>query len=176
MNQNIILVNHKDEAIGETTIINSHLGEAKLHRAYTVILRNNKGEILLTKRSLKKPLWPTYWDGSFSSHPRVGETLEQSCERRAKEESGIEVKDFKDLFNYSYHIKWNTVFSEREINHILIAEYNNDFINPNPEEVDEYQWMSWDEAIKFSSNKKNLIAPWWEIAIEQSMAKRIKMI
>ncbi|PIP53245.1 hypothetical protein COX08_02000, partial [Candidatus Beckwithbacteria bacterium CG23_combo_of_CG06-09_8_20_14_all_34_8] len=59
---------------------------------------------------------------------------------------------------------------------ILIAEYNNDFINPNPEEVDEYQWMSWDEAIKFSSNKKNLIAPWWEIAIEQSMAKRIKMI
>ncbi|PIP52739.1 isopentenyl-diphosphate delta-isomerase, partial [Candidatus Beckwithbacteria bacterium CG23_combo_of_CG06-09_8_20_14_all_34_8] len=111
MNQNIILVNHKDEAIGETTIINSHLGEAKLHRAYTVILRNNKGEILLTKRSLKKPLWPTYWDGSFSSHPRVGETLEQSCERRAKEELGIEVKDFKDLFNYSYHIKWNTVFS-----------------------------------------------------------------
>lgn len=168
MNKNIILINSQDEAVGETSVLDAHLGEARLHRAYTAILQNTKGEILLARRSLQKPLWPTYWDGSFSSHPRVDESLEQSCERRVKEELGIEVKGFKDLFAYTYHIRWNVVFSEWEINHILIAEYNKAFVNPDPEEVSEYKWMSWGEAREFSVDKKNLVAPWWIIAIKNN--------
>lgn len=164
---NIILVNQNDEAIGETSVLDAHLGEAKLHRAYTAILKNKKGEILLTRRSLEKPLWPTYWDGSFSSHPRIGESLEQSCGRRAKEELGIDVKGFRELFSYEYHIRWNTVFSEWEINHILIAEYNSDFIKPDPDEVSEYKWLKWEQAVKFCLDKNNLISPWWVMAIEQ---------
>jgi len=167
MNNNIILINQNDEAIGETSVLDAHLGEAKLHRAYTAVLKNNKGEILLTRRSLKKPLWPTYWDGSFSSHPRIGETLENSCMRRAKEELGIKTSAYKDLLSYSYHVRWNALFSEWEINHILTAEYNGT-IKPDSDEVSEYRWMSWEEAVKFSLDSKNLIAPWWEMAVKNS--------
>ncbi len=166
MNTNLILVNQNDEQIGEADILNAHLYEGKLHRAFTAILRNNKGEMLLAKRALNKPMWGTYWDGSFSSHPRVGETLEDACIRRAREELGIETSGYKHLFSYSYHFQWSKIFCEREVNHILIAEYNTDLIQPNPDEVSDFRWVSWQEALEFSLHKNNLIAPWWVLALK----------
>jgi len=168
MNKNLILINQGDSQIGETDIVDAHLYDGKLHRAFTAILQNKKGEILLAKRSLKKPLWPTYWDGSFSSHPRVGETLEAACERRVFEELGVKAYNFKNLFSYTYHIKWNVVFSEWEINHILIADYDSVDLEPDPDEVSEYQWMAWEEAIKFSMDKYNQVAPWWVLAVKSN--------
>lgn len=121
---NIILVDKKDNPIGEIEKLSAHLGDGKLHRAISVILQNNKGEVLLTQRALKKPLWPTFWANTYCSHPNVGESLEQVCIRRAKEELGIEVKDFQELFTIKYQARWNEFFSENEIDHVFLAKYN----------------------------------------------------
>ena len=142
--ETLILVDAHDNQVGLGRKIDVHLGDGQRHRAFTAILINDKKQILMVQRSLKKPLWPTFWDGSFSSHPNVGEILEQACERRAKQELGIKAKNFKKLIKYNYHKKWSEVFSEWECNHILQAKFNGDII-PNLEEVMDYKWLSWKE-------------------------------
>jgi isopentenyl-diphosphate Delta-isomerase len=164
----LILVNKQDQKIGTETKIDCHLGNGKLHRAFTCVVENNKGEVILTRRSLGKPLWPTFWDLSFSSHPWDGESLEEAVIRRAKEELGISVNSPVRLFKYYYQIKWNEVFSEHEINHFLKLQYNNDFII-NKNEISEYKWLKKNELKKFVKENKKEIAEWVMIAINKKL-------
>jgi len=162
----LILVNQKDQKIGEAGKIEAHLGKGKRHRAFTAILKNDQGEILMTKRSLKKPLWPTFWDFSFSSHPWVDEELEVACQRRAKQELGIKVKGFKELLFYQYHKRWSELFSEWEINHVLLAGYSGK-LKPNPEEISEWKWLEWDQVLAWVKKEPRIMAPWVVIAIKK---------
>lgn len=186
MNKNIILVDKNNKQIAEDSVISCHLEDAKRHRAITAFLKNSKGQYLMTKRSLKKPLWPTYWDAAFSTHPRVGETVEDCCTRRITEELGISIianpvgaihelplqpmsNPFSDTFSYEYHIRWNIVFSEWEINHILVAQVpdNIDLSNINPEEASDYKWMTWSEITEWVKEEKDNISPWLVVAVEK---------
>ena len=132
------------------------------------IVFNKKGEVLLTKRSLKKPLWPTYWDLSFSSHPWVGENLEEAGRRRAKEELGIKVKGFKDLFSYNYQSGWSDLFSEHEVNHILLATYTYaGVIKPNLDEIGEFFWLGWEQIEPWVNEHHNQVAPWVTLSLRK---------
>jgi isopentenyl-diphosphate delta-isomerase len=165
MNKKLILVDHQDRPVGEIGKLEAHLGMGQRHRAFTAILRNDKDEVLLTKRSLKKPLWPTFWDLSFSSHPWVGESIEQACKRRAQEELGIKVSGFKRLFNYDYQVSWSDLFSECELNHILLADFSGTVVN-NPEEISDWQWVKWGKCIAEKRNP-DFFAPWVTKALPQ---------
>ncbi|MGI5828115.1 MAG: isopentenyl-diphosphate Delta-isomerase [Patescibacteria group bacterium] len=167
--KNLILVDQQDNQIGIKPKLEAHLGKGMLHRAFTAILVNDKKEILLTKRALQKPLWPTFWDGSFSSHPWNGESLEKACGRRVKEELGIEVVGFKDLFSYYYQVRWSSLFSEHEVNHILLTKYNGD-LNPDPEEVSDWKWVSWKKVLGWIKKEPQVMAPWWIMAVEKICA------
>lgn len=44
---------------------------------------------MLGRRAPGKPLWPGHWDGTFASHPLVGEAMGAAVRRRANEELGV---------------------------------------------------------------------------------------
>jgi isopentenyl-diphosphate delta-isomerase len=157
-NKKLILVDLKDQSIGKASKLDVHLGKGTLHRAFTTIIQNEKNEFLLTKRSLKKPLWPTYWDLSFSSHPWEDEDLKTACLRRAKEELGISLDDCKEISSYHYQISWSDIFAEHEINHILHTKYYGN-LNLNPEEISDYKWLTFDKLQTFLKDNE-YIAPW----------------
>lgn len=158
--QNLILVDKNNNQIGTKGKLESHLINGTLHRAFTCILTNNKGEILLTKRSLKKPLWPTFWDLSFSSHPWDGEDLQIAVIRRAKQELGIKIEHPKLLFSYYYQAQWSELFAEHEINHLFITKIRQNKFKPNPEEISNYKWFSRFNLLNFIQNNKKEIVPW----------------
>ena len=162
----LILINKKDQEISRVSKIEAHLGKGKRHRAFTAILKKDKGEVLLTRRSLKKPLWPTFWDLSFSSHPWAGEELKAACQRRARQELGIGVKGFKEVLSYEYHKRWSELFSEWEINHILLAGYNGR-LKVNQEEISEWKWMEWEKALAWIKKEPEVWAPWAKIIIKK---------
>ena len=163
--QKLWLINKQDKPIGELNKLKAHLGKGRRHRAFTAILQNNKKEILITRRSLKKPLWPTFWDISFSSHPWVGESLEKAGQRRAKEELGISLPlSFKHLLSYEWHERWNEVFSEWEINHLLLANYSGQ-IEPDPGEIREFKWLKWEKILKWAKEESEVIVPWVKIIL-----------
>ncbi len=58
----VILVDENDKKIGIEEKVKSHLPNGKLHRAFTALIFDKNGKLVLTKRTSSKMLWPGEWD------------------------------------------------------------------------------------------------------------------
>ena len=70
----LILVDEADREVGFLSKDLCHEGQGALHRAFSLLVFNEAGELLLQQRAPSKRLWPLYWSNSCCSHPRRGET------------------------------------------------------------------------------------------------------
>ena len=164
MNDKTLVVNEKDEVIGEEDKFKCHLGDGILHRAYLVIIFNGN-KVLLTKRSDKKLLWPGFWDGSIASHVRNGESYEDSARRRMKEEIGIDV-DPLYLFKFEYKSKYGNIGTEHEICAVLKVRYNGQ-LDINPNEISEYKFVKINELREDVKLNPEFYCPWFIIALNK---------
>ncbi|MFB5613041.1 MAG: isopentenyl-diphosphate Delta-isomerase, partial [Nitrosarchaeum sp.] len=138
----LILVDKDDNPIGSEEKVKCHLPNGKLHRAFTALLFDKKGRLVLTRRAKEKMLWPGDWDGTVASHPRALETYVSSAERRMPEELGIKCKlDY--LFKFEYHVPYMDIGSENEICGTLIGIIDDTTPLKMVEgEIDEIKWIS----------------------------------
>ncbi len=162
----VILVDENDNPIGTEEKVKCHLPDGKLHRAFTALLFDKDGRLVLTRRAKEKMLWPNDWDGTFASHPRESETYVSSGERRMPEELGITGKlDY--LHKFEYHVPYKDVGSENEICGTLIG-----IIDKSTElkeidgEIDEIKWISAKELISELNLNPQNYCPWMLIALE----------
>ena len=58
MDEEVIVVDQDDEQIGSMSKVKSHLGEGTLHRAFSVLLFNSEGKLLIQKRASTKITFP----------------------------------------------------------------------------------------------------------------------
>jgi len=178
----VILVDKNDNPIGLEGKVKCHLPNGKLHRAFTALIFDKEGRLLVTRRSLSKILWPGDWDGTVASHPREKETYMSSAERRMPEEIGISCK-FDYLFKFEYHVPYKDVGSENEICATLlgIVEKSSKF-NLVKEEIAEIKWITADELIEDLQKNPEIYCPWMLIAIyllpksEKSMLTKYKSV
>ena len=96
----INLVNLEGKRIGKVEKIKAHK-EKKLHLAFSILVINEKKEMLIHKRSLNKYHSPGLWTNTCCSHPKFGESLETAVHRRLKEEMGFDCKMNK-VFDFVY--------------------------------------------------------------------------
>ncbi len=162
----VILVGENDNPIGTEEKVKCHLPNGKLHRAFTALLFDNDGKLVLTKRAKEKMLWPGDWDGTFASHPRESETYTSSGERRMPEELGIEGKlDY--LHKFEYHVPYKNVGSENEVCGTLIGIIDDSTkIKKIEGEIDEIKMISAKELISELKIKPQIYCPWMLIALE----------
>ena len=73
----VILVDEKDNEIGSMEKIEAH-EKAVLHRAFSIFVFNNAGQMMLQRRALSKYHSPGLWTNTCCSHPRPGENLEEA--------------------------------------------------------------------------------------------------
>ena len=88
--EELILVDSDDNETGFLSKAECHDGQGQRHRAFSLFLFNEDGELLLQQRAASKRLWPGYWSNTCCSHPRRGETLEVATRRRLRDELNIE--------------------------------------------------------------------------------------
>lgn len=138
---NVILINEKDEQIGSQEKMQAHV-EGNLHRAFSVLLFNKKGEMLIHKRASSKYHCPNLWTNACCSHPMPNETRIQAAKRRLNEELGYENIELEEVFTFRYKAKFDNGLTEHEIDTVFkgITELHPPKINP--EEIDEYKWTS----------------------------------
>ena len=162
----VILVDKNDNPIGTEEKVKCHLPDGKLHRAFTVLLFDKNGKLVLTRRAKEKMLWPGDWDGTFASHPRESETYVTSGERRMPEELGIEGKlDY--LHKFEYHVPYKDVGSENEICGTLIGIIDKASEPKEIEgEIDEIKWISAKELLSELKTDPQIYCPWMLIALE----------
>ncbi len=165
MEEYVILVDENDNPIGKEEKVKCHLPNGKLHRAFTVLLFNEEGKLLLTKRSQSKMLWPNDWDGTVASHPRESETYVSSAQRRLPEEIGVTCSlDY--LFKFEYHVPYKDIGSENEICGTLIGILrDSSTINLVKDEIDETKLVTADELISDLQEKPRIFCPWMLIAL-----------
>ena len=162
----VILVDENDNPIGKEEKVKCHLPNGKLHRAFTALLFDKSGRLVLTKRAKEKMLWPGDWDGTVASHPREGETYISSAERRMPEELGITCKmDY--LMKFEYHVPYKDIGSENEVCGTLlgIVEESTQF-KMIEGEIDEIKWVSANELLSEIKSNPKIYCPWMLIALE----------
>ncbi|MBI5698317.1 MAG: isopentenyl-diphosphate Delta-isomerase [Thaumarchaeota archaeon] len=160
----LILVDNNDNPIGTEEKVKCHLPNGKLHRAFTVLLFNKDGKLLLTRRSKSKMLWPGDWDGTVASHPRKTETYVSSAERRLPEEIGASC-NLDYLFKFEYHVPYKDIGSENEICGTLIGQVPDSFeMKLVPDEISEIKWAGLDLFADIEKNPQDY-CPWMLVAL-----------
>lgn len=117
----VILVDEHDKPIGTMEKMEAHR-KGVLHRAFSVLLFNSKGELLIQKRSADKYHSAGLWTNTCCSHPRPNETLPEAATRRLQEEMGIKV-DVELLYNFIYKVNLDGGLIEHELDHVLIGHF-----------------------------------------------------
>jgi len=120
--EHVILVDENDRAIGTMEKMQAHR-KGVLHRAFSVLLFNSKGELLIQKRSAGKYHSAGLWTNTCCSHPRPDETLTEAATRRLQEEMGIQV-DVEPLYNFIYKVNLDGGLIEHELDHVLIGHFD----------------------------------------------------
>ena len=165
MDEYVILVDQNDHPIGKEEKVKCHLPNGKLHRAFTALIFNGEGKLLLTKRSDEKILWPSYWDGTIASHPRESETYVSSAERRMPEEIGIDCK-MNYMNKFEYHVPYKDIGSENEICGTLIGIVDGfDETCLIKDEISEIKWIDPDELKNELEQNMDVYCPWMVIAL-----------
>ena len=107
------VVNEKDEIIGRASRKECHSSPKLLHRCVFVIITNNAGELLLSKRSMKKDTNPGKWE-LMAEHNKPGESYQDAAARGLKEELGISAKTrmlSKKIISDSNETEIDAIFS-----------------------------------------------------------------
>jgi len=162
MNERVILVDQSDQEIGTVEKMSAHeLG--LLHRAISVFLFNDKGELLLQKRASSKYHSGGLWTNTCCSHPRVGEANMDAAIRRLKEEMGI-CSDLYDAFSFTYKSLFKNGLTEYEFDHVFIGSSEH-IPQLNPEEAEDYRYSQIHDVIKDVKQHPEQYTEWFKIAI-----------
>ena len=87
------VLNEYGEFTGKTATREECHKNGYWHRAVYAFIIDDKGNVLLQKRSKNKKLWPSMWDVTVGGHVDSGEFGRQALIRETKEELGIQILD-----------------------------------------------------------------------------------
>lgn len=138
----VILVDENDNPVGTMEKLEAHQ-KGKLHRAFSVLVYNSKGEMLLQKRAQEKYHSGGLWTNACCSHPLPGEKMEDATRRRLREEMGI---DLNPKFSYSFIYKTplDKNLIEHEFDHVYTATFDGEpLINRSEVEDWKFVTMNW---------------------------------
>jgi isopentenyl-diphosphate delta-isomerase len=165
--EQVILVNEKDEAIGLMNKMEAH-EKALLHRAFSVFVFNDKNELMLQQRAANKYHSPLLWANTCCSHQRDGESNLDAGTRRLEEEMGF-VCNLKESFSFIYKAPFDNGLTEHELDHVMIGFYNGKPMI-NPIEVAAYKWMPLEAVQKDIKEKPEIYTEWFKIIFKEFYA------
>ena len=177
MSEMCILVDEQDTVIGSDSKKNCHYLEGKLHRAFSVLLFNSSGKLLIQKRASEKITFPSIWANSCCSHPlhidseiNGIEGAKTAAKRKMEQELGINPKEIDlDKLNYitkmRYKARADKKWVEYEIDYIFAIKCDVE-INPNQIEIEDTKYVDSDELDNIFQDGKSRIGPWFRIIKE----------
>ena len=162
--EQVILVDEDDNEIGVMEKMQAHV-EAKMHRAFSVFIFNSKNELMLHKRASHKYHSGGLWTNTCCSHPSPGETTINAAHRRLGEEMGFDCP-LEEKFSFTYCKKLDNELTENELDHVFTGQYNDKPLL-NPEEVEDWRWISLEELKKSIHSNPHDYTEWFKIIVQE---------
>jgi isopentenyl-diphosphate Delta-isomerase len=162
----LILVDEWDRHLGHLSKALCHEGRGVLHRAFSLLIFNGHGELLVQQRSPSKRLWPLYWSNSCCSHPRGQESMEVATRRRLEEELGIQC-ELRFLFKFQYHAQFDANGAEHELCSVFIGRCDTP-PDINRDEISDWRWMNPDTLHRHMAGAdSSRYTPWFMLEWER---------
>jgi isopentenyl-diphosphate delta-isomerase len=168
----VILVDEEDNITGESEKMKAHQ-EGLLHRAFSIFIFNQKGEMLLQQRAMEKYHSGGLWSNACCSHPKPGEETSNAAARRLREEMGIET-ELQKLFSFIYKTEFGNGLTEHEFDHVFAGVYEG-AIKESADEVIGYRYMEMRQIRQSLEQTPEQYTAWFHLAfpkIEEWWSKR----
>lgn len=161
----VVLVNSKDRKTGIAGKLEAHK-HGWLHRAFSIFIFNDQGEMLLQQRAEGKYHFGRLWTNACCSHPRPGEKVLEAARRRLHEELGINtpLKKFGAI-TYSFYDA-ESKLTEHEFDHIITGTYSGNF-HLNPAEVQKVRWISLKALVIELKKQPSRFTPWFSAIMKE---------
>jgi isopentenyl-diphosphate delta-isomerase len=163
----VILVDEQDNELGLMAKQEAH-EKALLHRAFSVFVFNNNGELLLQQRAFNKYHSGGLWTNTCCSHPRANERTLDAAHRRLMEEMGFDC-ELKEKFHFIYRTPFENGLTEHELDFVYTGEFNG-IPQINPEEVASYRWLKIDDLINEVYYHPNHFTSWFKIILKEYLS------
>ncbi len=157
----LVLVDAEDNETGHMTKAECHDGAGVLHRAFSVFLFNQHGEILLQQRGADKRLWPMYWSNSCCSHPRKGESLEFATTRRLQDELNVSAT-LEFVYRFAYQAGFGEAGSENEMCSVFLGRLDGE-PNANATEIEAMRFVTADHLSDELAATPDKFTPWLKL-------------
>ncbi len=157
----VILVNGQDVPVGTMDKLEAHQ-RGLLHRAFSIFIFNNKGEMLLQQRAMDKYHSGGLWTNACCSHPMPGEETAIAAQRRLMEEMGFNTT-LQEAFSFIYKTDFENGLTEHEVDHVFTGNYDGN-VKPDVLEVCNYAFLSIDAVRQSINTEPHLYTSWFKIA------------
>jgi isopentenyl-diphosphate delta-isomerase len=161
--EKVILVDEHDNELGSMEKMEAHRAGA-LHRAFSVILFNSKGEMLLQKRSANKYHSAGLWTNTCCSHPKPSERMEVAVRRRLKEEMGIDTQPVY-AYKFMYRVALDNKLIEHEMDYVYMGLFDAEPVI-NTSEVENWRFMNLTEIRKEISENPESFTHWFRLIVD----------
>ena len=185
MNENCIIVDENDRISGQDSKINCHIGEGRLHRAFSVLIFDLDNRLLIQQRADEKITFPSIWANSCCSHPLYQNGEEEGIEgakkaavRKMIQELGIQdgliqSNDLNFITKMHYRARADKKWIEHEVDYIFAIKVDVD-INPNTNEIQKTRYVNQKELNNLfdKANSGDVrIGPWFRLIKDNFLNK-----
>ncbi|WP_163568759.1 isopentenyl-diphosphate Delta-isomerase [Fodinicola feengrottensis] len=158
--EHVVLLDEAGHALGTAEKSAVHHRSTPLHLAFSCYVLNPGGQVLLTRRALTKPTWPGAWTNSCCGHPLPCEPIVEAVQRRLLVELGMVATSIDLLLpRFRYRATMPSGVVENEMCPVFRATVDTR-PDPNPDEVNSYQWITWDALVSSIDQGHLAVSPW----------------
>ncbi|MFI9511117.1 isopentenyl-diphosphate Delta-isomerase [Nocardia sp. NPDC052566] len=154
------LVDETGRAVGACPVSQAHTAPGQLHRAFSVLLFDDAGRVLLQQRAAVKTRFPNLWTNTCCGHPAPGEAVTAAAAVRLAEEMRL-ATELREVGVYQYQATdAATGRVEYEYDHVLVGMLLEGAPDPDPDEVADYAWIQPDALRDALASDPASYTPW----------------
>lgn len=157
-----MLVDEDDREVGTMEKMEAHR-MGRLHRAFSVLVYNSRGELLIQQRAATKYHSAGLWTNTCCSHPRPDESIRLATARRLREEMGIEAEP-EFLYKFMYQVTLEDNLVEHELDHVFRATFDGVPLT-HPDEVQAWRFVPVDELLKDVAASPEKYTYWFRLIL-----------
>jgi isopentenyl-diphosphate delta-isomerase len=156
------LVDEAGATSGTATVGQAHTAPGLRHRAFSVLLVDPAGRLLLQRRAAVKTRFALRWANACCGHPAPGQPVMEAAMARLDEELGVTGVALREVGVHAYRATDDASMRvEHEYDHVLVGAVPFDLpVRPDPTEVDAVRAVAPDILLAALSADPEPYAPW----------------
>lgn len=164
----VLAVSVLDEPKGIVDKLEAHR-KGILHRAFSIFLTDENGNMLIQKRAAGKYHSGGLWSNACCSHPTIDDITAQANERLFQE-LGIRT-ELKEIGSFIYRCVFSDGLIEYEYDHILVGKISrNERIVLNPEEAEAIRFVPLAELKESLEHQPEIFSAWFITAAPKAIS------